>query len=66
MREREREKEKEKDEQDDGTSSKVSRMMAAQLRLDIEEFVRRASELVDDVDSLRETADLIAVVRPYA
>ena len=65
-KEREKEKEKEKDEQDDGTSSKVSRMMAAQLRLDIEEFVRRASELVDDVDSLRETADLIAVVRPYA
>jgi len=61
-----KEKEKEKDEQDDGMSSKVSRMMAAQLRLDIEEFVRRAGELVDDVDSLRETADLIAVVRPYA
>ena len=63
---KEKEKEKEKDEQDDGMSSKVSRMMAAQLRLDIEEFVRRAGELVDDVDSLRETADLIAVVRPYA
>ena len=65
-KEKEKEKEKEKDEQDDGMSSKVSRMMAAQLRLDIEEFVRRAGELVDDVDSLRETADLIAVVRPYA
>ena len=54
---------KSREEPDDDASSKVSHMMAAQLRLDIEEFVRRAGELVDNLDILDSIVDLRAVVR---